>query len=296
VVAADVDRIRQHRQAEPLLLGLVRQGAAWPIQGDGHLGGEPLPVLDGPPASATAAIESRALAGRAGAELRLLLAASGAQHLQRVLGWPAGAVALEETIYVNASWLVALAPAERPNLDGGLTSDVAASSVSVVSNPAARAELSHAPSAGAIPSEAIKGTQIPRYAADAGAPPSTWTQPLSEPSAQPVPSDGCQACADSCASYDGQSCESADTGGEGDDSSDGSSDGCDSSAQDDTYAGSDGCGSDSGDGATTDSCAGDSGEVDASGCQLGPRPRNKRSRLSAWLFAPLGYLLFRRRP
>jgi hypothetical protein len=31
-------------------------------------------------------------------------------------------------------------------------------------------------------------------------------------------------------------------------------------------------------------------------CQIGRAPRGKKSQTTAWVIAPLGYLLFRRRP
>ncbi|HZS35984.1 MAG TPA: hypothetical protein VFF06_04120 [Polyangia bacterium] len=75
-------------------------------------GGEPL-ALDGPPAAdATAADETRALAGRAGDVLRALVAQSGARRLERVKQWPIAAVVSGDTIYVNASWLAAMAALE----------------------------------------------------------------------------------------------------------------------------------------------------------------------------------------
>ena len=120
-LVAQMDRGRQRRQAEPMLLGVISQGAAWSIEGDGNKVAEQvLPALEGPAAGATAAIEGRALFGHAGVEVGILLAASGAHHLQRVVGWPAGAVAIDDTLYVNASWLVALAPGEKQSLDGGI--------------------------------------------------------------------------------------------------------------------------------------------------------------------------------
>lgn len=70
----------------------------------------PLPPLEGEPASAsTRDVEARALGGRAGTVLRNLVAETHATRLVRVTQWPAGAVAIRETVYVNAAWLVAMA-------------------------------------------------------------------------------------------------------------------------------------------------------------------------------------------
>ena len=54
-LAAAVDRVRQQRQAEPLLLGLIHDGAAWPVGGDGAPSVAALPPLEGQTAGATAA-------------------------------------------------------------------------------------------------------------------------------------------------------------------------------------------------------------------------------------------------
>ena len=55
----------------------------------------PLPPLEGPPAGTTGEAEDRALAGRAGSELRALVRDAGAARLVRVTGWPAAAVSVE---------------------------------------------------------------------------------------------------------------------------------------------------------------------------------------------------------
>ncbi|AUX40650.1 hypothetical protein SOCE26_020510 [Sorangium cellulosum] len=76
------------------------------------------PVLAGQPASPeTAGLEDAALDGRAGAIVAELARRAGARELVRVTGLPAGVVARDHTVYVNASWLVALsalAPPDRP--------------------------------------------------------------------------------------------------------------------------------------------------------------------------------------
>ncbi|HSY40263.1 MAG TPA: hypothetical protein VLA79_12065, partial [Polyangia bacterium] len=106
-----LDEARLRRAADALVVGTIGDGVARPVA-VGAAAQTPLPQLEGEVATTTAALETRALDGAAGARLRALLAVSGAQRLERVVGWPAGAVAIGETIYVDASWLVALAPVE----------------------------------------------------------------------------------------------------------------------------------------------------------------------------------------
>jgi hypothetical protein len=66
-----------------------------------------LPKLEGQPAKLTAAFEQRALQGQAGRRLQdLCTQTTNANRLQRVVGWPVGAVVMRNTVYVNASWLV----------------------------------------------------------------------------------------------------------------------------------------------------------------------------------------------
>jgi len=295
-VIGDVDRARQRRQAEPLLLGVVRGDAAWPIEGESDRPGNALPSLGGVLATATADVEARALAGHAGVELRILMAATGAQRLERVVGWPSGAVAIEDTIYVNAAWLVALAPAERRNLDGGLPSESPGSpSSGAATTTAVPLSPGKPPSSVENVTGAISDTPAPGFDADAGAPPTRRTEP-SEPSepSKPVSTDTCDdGCADSCASSDGQSCAGADSGDDGDYT--GSDSGCEPPSEDTSGDASDDCASS--DESSGDACASsDPGEMDSSGCQIGPHPRHKKSDPSAWLLAPLGYLFYRRRP
>ncbi|WP_437572418.1 hypothetical protein [Sorangium sp. So ce542] len=80
------------------------------------------PVLAGQPASPeTAGLEGAALGGRAGAIVADLARRAGARELVRVTGLPAGAVALDRAVYVNAAWLVALSalsPSDAPALAG----------------------------------------------------------------------------------------------------------------------------------------------------------------------------------
>src|SRR5256885_2006345 len=57
--------------------------------------------------ASTAELERRALDGRAGDEIRALVAAASARRLVRVTQWPVAAVADGDVVYVNAAWLVA---------------------------------------------------------------------------------------------------------------------------------------------------------------------------------------------
>lgn len=70
--------------------------------------------LRGLPAESTAGVENAALRGRAGVILTELGKQSEAREIVRVTGLPAGVVALNQKIYVNGSWLVALSALEPP--------------------------------------------------------------------------------------------------------------------------------------------------------------------------------------
>jgi uncharacterized membrane protein YgcG len=299
---AQLDRVRQRRQAEPLLLGVMAADAAWAIEGDSLPSGEVhLPPLEGARASTTAAIEARALAAHAGVELGLLLAASGAHRLERVVGWSVGAVAIDDTIYVNGAWLVALAPAE---LDGGVAIDggVTVTGGARKPAPAGSGPSGSRPSAEPDPQAAIRNTPAPRHSTDAGtaSPPTSTPQPSEN--ADPATAELCNACAEGCASCDVQGC--ADNGG-GDGSYDGTEDGTDDPCAASSDDSSDSCDSDSqtaddscdsGSQSTGDSCDSGGGSMDGGGeCQVGRVPRSKPSHTLAWMVAPLGYLTFRRR-
>jgi hypothetical protein len=90
---------------EPRSPGFVLRGVGVGKVGEGTLA---LPALEGDPATSTAALEEAALRGRAGAILGELGARVEARELIRTTGLPAGVVAMDGTMYVNASWLVAL--------------------------------------------------------------------------------------------------------------------------------------------------------------------------------------------
>jgi hypothetical protein len=284
-MVAALDHVRQHRQAEPLMVGFIRAGAAWPIGDRMSAPNTPvLPPIEGVSAVSTAQIEKRALDTKAGAAVRALLADSGAQHLQRVVGWPIGAVAIDDTVYVNASWLVALSPDDE-KVDGG--ADVKASSVasqagaSVPKRPIVGTPLGIEPAEEEDTPATSDSTSILRETftmanrPDAG--PTTSTTSSSQ-SNNAVLDDACSSCADSCATSNNDSCDTSD------ESTDNS---CNSSADDSSQD----CSS------TTDtsSQACSSTDEGAATCQVAHGGRRKNSGTLPWLLAPLGFLLFRRR-
>ena len=280
-MVAALDRARQRRQSEALIVGTIGNGVARPI-GDCAIppGAPALPPIEGVPADATAQIETRALDTQAGAVLRALLAASGAHHLYRVVGWPAGAVAIDDTVYVNASWLVGLAPGAGERADGGCVagSSSPGRSAGVVSRPPAASvsldtvEPTGPASAPTIPDRTR--TLVPRRVL------ATWDRAdagdESAPSGSANVGDACSAGADICAASSDDSCDS------GDDTSEYSSDSCGTS---DENAG--------------DSCSGAAVADDsapAANCQVSRGGRRNNFGTLAWLLAPLAFLLLRRRP
>lgn len=72
----------------------------------------PLPTVTGPLADTTAAEESRALAGKAGAILEQTMRLSSTWTLVRAPSWPAGVTATPDAIFVNPAWLTAMAGLE----------------------------------------------------------------------------------------------------------------------------------------------------------------------------------------
>ncbi|MDI3289578.1 hypothetical protein [Polyangium sp. 15x6] len=114
--AADEEREEQGKDA--LVLGAIeREGAELHLEardaketGDASEGP---PKMRGRPGSTTAALEEAALEGRAGRWVRDLAKRSEAKEIVRTTGLPMGAWAFEDKVYVNASWLVALAALEE---------------------------------------------------------------------------------------------------------------------------------------------------------------------------------------
>lgn len=115
--ARALDEAREARGTDTLVVAAMRRSGmvleAEPLAADVRAEPasprSPLPPLEGPTSNATAALEAQALAGHAGEVLAELVQSSGARRLVRVTGWPSGAVAAGDVVYVNAAWLVALA-------------------------------------------------------------------------------------------------------------------------------------------------------------------------------------------
>lgn len=278
VLVTALDDARARRQADALLVGAVASGVARPVPPTDVAASTPLPDLEGELATTTAALEARSLAGRAGVSLRALLAVSSARRLQRVVGWPIGAVAIGDTVYVDAAWLVALAPGA--GLDGGAIDGEAAGTES-------RSAASPSPS-GATPTRAVDAGSS--AAADAGGEPPGVTPSAGAFATYGLPDAGSTSRQPPPTSTSSPGCSA---GFSFDDCADGTEDdedSCDGSSTDD---GGDSCsGGSTDDGG--DDCSGTVPDGD-SDCRLAPgRGRTNASTL-IWVLAPLGYLVGRRR-
>ncbi|NUQ78066.1 MAG: hypothetical protein HUU21_31425 [Polyangiaceae bacterium] len=123
------DEAREAEGKDALVLGsieprgddlfVVRQVALEELPGGG-LDPASLEVpSDEAPSITTKALEDAALRGKAGAVLAALAQRAGADDRIRITGWPAGVIVVDRTVYVNASWLVAMSalePNEAPSL------------------------------------------------------------------------------------------------------------------------------------------------------------------------------------
>ena len=112
----DEERERKGQDAMVTAQWLVA-GNGWMLesatsQTDRSAPSRPLPALTGPDADATQSEESRALSGRAGAIVELLWRQSAAPVLIRAPIWPVGVTATPDAVFVNPSWLTALAVLE----------------------------------------------------------------------------------------------------------------------------------------------------------------------------------------
>jgi len=223
--------------------------------------------------------------------------ASRASHLRRVTGWPTGAVAVGDTVYVNAAWLVALAP-------GGGRPDAGAGAV-----PVASGSVALAPSGVTTPSPATLAASTEQQSALASAaaaygdpdggissyyPPT----PPPPPPPPPPPEDGttcweaCAAFSDACANTDSSGCDDG-SNDSCDTTDDGSADSCESTSDDGS---TESCNSTTDDG-STESCDSTTDDGSASSCQVARsrpagrgRPTGREGR-EAWLFMPLGFLM-----
>jgi hypothetical protein len=274
-----LDDARARRSADALVVGQVADGVARPVAAAAGAGAPVgLPPLEGEVATSTAALETRALAGSAGALLRGLLATSGARRLERVVGWPTGAIAIGETIYVDAAWLVALAPGEI-GADGGATGGT----------PALGGAAATVAAAGALPDASLSAVVASSSSAalaqsgtsfDAGTVVVPPPPPPSPPPATSGPSfwDACSASSDGCDST-GDSCDTSD----GSDSCSGGGDGYDDG------------GSCSGSGDDGSGAACSAPPDDGADCRAAPGRSHPRDAAIVWLLAPLGFLLGKRR-
>ena len=265
----ELDEARVRRAADALVVGTMGGGVVRPVA-LGVAAPTPLPPLEGAVATTTAALEARALDGAAGERLRALLAVSGAQRLERVVGWPAGAVAIGATIYVDASWLVALAPVE-----GGVDGPDAADGGTPGSPASVGAGGDSTPSGVAAPSSPI-ALAVSAASFDGG----TYTPPPSPPPPPPPPDgpsfwDACSAGSDCAASSD-----SCDTTSSSDSSCSGTDDGSDSSCS----------GTDDG---SADACT--APPDDGGSCRVAPGRERPRDATIVWVLSPLVFLLGRRR-
>ncbi|MFO0762803.1 MAG: hypothetical protein U0359_40575 [Byssovorax sp.] len=109
-----LDAVRELRGEDALVVAAIEPSAGaisfhpLVVELEGEDAGD-LPPLEGAPGETTSTLEEGALDGRAGKVASALLHRAGAHRLVRVSAWPAGAVAADGVVYVNASWLVALA-------------------------------------------------------------------------------------------------------------------------------------------------------------------------------------------
>ena len=303
LLVTQADAARAQRSSDALIVGTIGSGIARALPNTAVGSPAPLPPLEvEASAPALTELESRALQGRGATLLRGLIEVSGAQHLRRVVGWPTGAVAIGDTVYVGAAWLAALAP--TPRVDGGADAGASAPSGSASSSngleanaraPATAAATATASSASDNPdasgSRAIPATDnvgTPYGYGDGGV---VVVYPPSNPQPPPTSSssDSCGAAADSCAGCGAASTDDSDSC---DGSTDDSSDSCDN-----TDDGSDDSCNNTSDG-SDDSCNNASGDAgDDTNCQVSRRSRQHGGtspRMMLSVFAPLAFLFSRR--
>jgi hypothetical protein len=300
VLVSEADAARAQRSGDALIVGAIGSGMARALPNTAAGTPGTLPPLE---VEATAPelteLESRALQGQGAALVRGLIAASGAHHLHRVVGWPTGAVAIGDTVYVGAAWLAALAPARAdggadagvpaPNGAAAASSGLAASASAPATPTATASSGSDNPDAGGLRATPPADNVGTPYGYDGGV---IVVYPPSTPQPPPTSSgDSCGAAADTCAA-----CGAAST--DDSDSCDGSTDdGGDSCDNTDDGSGSDDSCSSTSDG-SDDSCnnTGSEGGDDTS-CQVSRRSRQHGGtspRMMLSVFAPLAFLLSRR--
>ena len=291
---AALDAAREQRRADALVVGVVTaEGVARVFKEEGRddVAAAPrLPTVEGVASGTTAPLESRALDGPAGVTLGALMARTSTRRLVRVTGWPVGAIALGDAVYVDAAWLVALAPVVGGSDAGGPTGSIsplrrvalATSGDGTLRSHAGRDAQDGGAATGPAPLTMADASasdaswadaSVPTFAVDSGPPPPPPT------SSDPTVSDACGAGADTCAS----SSDGCDSQGDQAGSCAGSDDGCDGEDdQTDSCAGGDG----SGDGCTPP-------PDDGSNCRVIPGRQRRRATLP-WVLGPLAFLLKRR--
>lgn len=166
----------------------------------------PLPPLLGRPSGVTQVPEARALAGRAGAAIEDLRNVSGAVYLERVTGWPTAVLAIGDRVYINATWLTAVAALEsaepkNPAQSGALSQPGSASSL-----PGRASLYGSYGNLSALP-EGGSGIAAATHALSADA-----VDPAAPESGEPAASGGFGSCSSSsCASSscNSSSCSSA---------------------------------------------------------------------------------------
>lgn len=281
LVVAQIDVSRQHRSADALVAGLVGGGAAQAVALGSDSRSGTLPPLEGMAATTTAAMETRALEGPAGASLRELVATSRAWRMERVTGWPVAAIAVGDTVYVNGAWLVAMAPADA---DAGTADGGSCDAGGCDAGTGGAVDLTGMRPGGA---NGALGGRSGRGGAGGASPPSsglsesTWIPPSFDggvvvygPTTSSGGTDpGSSTLDDTAALADG--CAAA-------------SDGCDSTSD----SGDDSC---SNQDDSSDSCSNSGDDADATNCQTAPGRHPTRPATVAWMMAPLVYLWGRKR-
>ena len=286
-LVARLDRARERGGQDALVTGVLDGSGAVRALPEAAAGvKDPLPPLEaGAGPAPTLALEARALGGRAERPLRALLAVSGAHHLKRVVGWPVGAIAIGDNVYVSAAWLVALAPSAPA--DAGAAADT---DIGLATAPPAGAETAPitATAAGEIRAPAAAqndGRPAGPTGYDGGvtivAPLSLYDGGVYVPPPAPVPPPPPVSSGDDCAAACAASSSS------GDDCS--SSSGGDDCSSTDDGSGSD-CSSSTDDGSSCET-SNDEGE----GCQVARGRRHDSKGTWLTLATPLAFLLPRRR-
>jgi hypothetical protein len=212
--ASRVDRARQEHGRDAVMVASYEPAARTlfvhpvPDSVGERNEGEPIAL------AGSSSLESAALDGKAGAIVNALVAASGAKHVERVTGWPVGAVAIGETVYVNGAWLTALAPAE--STDGGIAPiamsaaprKIAAQRTSSMSVPIVAPQQSDSDGQPAHADPILPSDNPPSSSSIPTGPQQNKNNGNSCDSSSAI--DACGSGADLCGSCDASDCDSAD--------------------------------------------------------------------------------------